>query len=87
MLVTTSSKSSSQDVDYIEKSNVTGTLSSENSEGGIAPKGENGTNDHEDAEKNEGTPHENSQEVVLGEDIEMTPLDDMDKKWGGGIKK
>jgi hypothetical protein len=86
MLVTTSSKSSSQDVDYNEESNVTGTLSSENSEGGIAPKGENGTesgtNDHE---KNEGTPHENSQEVVLGEDIEMTPLDDMDKKWGGGI--
>jgi hypothetical protein len=70
-LVTTSSKSSSQDVDYIEKSNVTGTLSSEN-----------GTNDHE---KNEGTPHENIQEVVLGEDIEMAPLDDMDKKEGGGI--
>jgi hypothetical protein len=86
MLVTTSSKSSSQDVDYIEESNVTGTLSSENSEGGIAPKGENdtenGTNGHE---KKEGTPHENSQEVVLGEDIEMTPLDDMDKKEGGGI--
>ena len=74
-LVTTSSKSSSQDVDYIEKSNVTGTLSSENHD-------ENGTNDHE---KNEGTPHENIQEVVLGEDIEMTPLDDMDKKEGGGI--
>jgi predicted outer membrane protein len=87
MLVTTSSKSSSQDVDYIEESKVTGTLSSENSEGGIAPKGENvtesGTNDHE----KEGTPHENCQEVVLGEDIEMTPLDNMDKKWGGGIKK
>jgi hypothetical protein len=73
-LVTTSSKSSSQDVDYIEESNVTGTLSSENHD-------ENGTNDHE----KEGTPNENIQEVVLGEDIEMTPLDDMDKKEGGGI--
>jgi hypothetical protein len=71
MLVNTSSKSSSQDVDYIEESNVTGTLSSEN-----------GTDDHE---KNEGTPHENIQEVVLGEDVEMAPLDDMDKKEGGGI--
>ena len=76
MLVTTSSKSSSQDVDYIEESKVTGTLSSENGT-------ESGTNDHE----KEGTPHENPQEVVLGEDIEMTPLDNMDKKWGGGIKK
>lgn len=72
-LVTTSSKSDSQDVDYIEESNVTGTLSSENGT-------ENGTNYHEDAEKNEGTPHENIQEVVLGEDVEMAPLDDMDKK-------
>jgi hypothetical protein len=71
MLVTTSSKSSSQDVDYIEESNVTGTLSSENSEVTTV--------------ENEGTPHENIQEVVLGEDIEMTPLDDMDKKEGGGI--
>jgi hypothetical protein len=70
-LVTTSSKSSSQDVDYIEKSNVTGTLSSENSEVTTVEK--------------EGTPHENTQEVVLGEDVEMTPLDDMDKKEGGGI--
>jgi hypothetical protein len=70
-LVTTSSKSSSQDVDYIEESNVTGTLSSENSEVTTVEK--------------EGTPHENIQEVVLGEDIEMTPLDDMDKKEGGGI--
>ena len=78
MLVTTSSKSSSQDVDYIEESNVTGTLSSEKHD-------ENGTNYHEEDEKNEGTPHENIQEVVLGEDIEMTPLDDMDKKEGGGI--
>jgi hypothetical protein len=77
-LVTTSSKSSSQDVDLIEESNVTGTLSSENHD-------ENGTNYHEDAEKNEGTPHENIQEVVLGEDVEMAPLDDMDKKEGGGI--
>jgi hypothetical protein len=73
-LVDTSSKSSSQDVDYIEESNVTGTLSSEISV-------ESGTDDHE----KEGTPHENIQEVVLGEDIEMTPLDDMDKKEGGGI--
>jgi hypothetical protein len=70
-LVTTSSKSDSQDVDYIEESNVTGTLSSENSEVTTVEK--------------EGTPHENVQEVVLGEDIEMTPLDDMDKKEGGGI--
>jgi hypothetical protein len=73
MLVTTSSKSSSQDVDYIEESKVTGTLSSENSEVTTVEK--------------EGTPHENIQEVVVGEDIEMTPLDNMDKKWGGGIKK
>jgi hypothetical protein len=71
MLVTTSSKSSSQDVDYNEESKVTGTLSSENSE--------------EDVEKKEGTPHENVREVILGEDIEMTPLNDLDKKEGGGI--
>ena len=70
-LVTTSSKSDSQDVDYIEESNVTGTLSSENSEVTTV--------------ENEGTPHENIQEVVLGEDVEMAPLDDMDKKEGGGI--
>jgi len=65
-LVTTSSKSDSQDVDYIEESNVTGTISSEN-----------GT---EDVQKNEGEGVLKSQDVVLGEDIEMTPLDDMDKK-------
>jgi predicted outer membrane protein len=82
MLVTTSSKSYSQDVDSIEESNVTGTLSSENSEGGCTPKGENS---EVTTVENEGTPHENIQEVVLGEDIEMTPLDDMDKKEGGGI--
>jgi hypothetical protein len=82
MLVTTSSKSSSQDVDYIEESNVTGTLSSENSEGGCTPKGENS---EVTTVENEGTPHENIQEVVLGEDVEMAPLDDMDKKEGGGI--
>lgn len=67
MLVTTSSKSDSQDVDFIEESNVTGTISSENpqeSEGGGVLK---------------------SQEVVIGEDIEMAPLDDMDKKGVGGI--
>jgi hypothetical protein len=67
MLVTTSSKLDSQDVDYIEESNVTGTITGEN------------------VPKNEGTPHENYQEVLIGEDIEMAPLDDMDKKEGGGI--
>jgi hypothetical protein len=67
MLVTTSSKLDSQDVDYIEESNVTGTITGEN------------------IPKNEGTPHENYQEVLIGEDIEMAPLDDMDKKEGGGI--
>jgi predicted outer membrane protein len=81
MLVTTSSKMDSEDVDYVEETNVTGNLTSENSEGGLAPKGEN----HEDAEKKEGTPYENAQEVILGEDIEMTPLDDLDKKGVGGI--
>ena len=76
-----SSKQPPQYVDFVEETNVTGNLTSENSEGGLAPKGEN----HEDAEKKEGTPYENAQEVILGEDIEMTPLDDLDKKGVGGI--
>jgi hypothetical protein len=71
MLVTTSSKSDSQDVDFIEESNVTGTISSKISVQNVP--------------NNEGEGVLKSQDVVLGEDIEMTPLDDMDKKEGGGI--
>ena len=63
MLVTTSSKTVCQDVDFTEEKNVTGTISSEN-----------------DVQKEEGEGVLKSQDVILGEDIEMTPLDDMDKK-------
>lgn len=71
MLVTTSSKSDSQDVDFIEEINVTGTISSEITT--------------ENVPKSEGGGVLNSEEVVIGEDIEMAPLDDMDKKGVGGI--
>ena len=63
MLVTTSSKTVCQDVDFTEEKNVTGTLTSETT-----------------VQKEEGEGVLKSQDVILGEDIEMTPLDDMDKK-------
>lgn len=74
MLVSTSSKSDSQVIDSEGESNVTGTISSEN--------------DGEMFQKNEGGGVLNSQDVVLGEDIEMTPLDDLDTmEEGVGDKK
>ena len=61
MLVTTSSKTVCQDVDFTEEKNVTGTISSE-------------------MPKEEGEGVLKSQDVILGEDVEMTPLDDMDRE-------